>query len=128
MARNLREATFELITAARTPAGLESCSAGARKAVNDAAALPTPVPRLDAAGHLSWHAADPVPATLALVARDALDLVTAPEIAHVHECAGPGCQALFLDSSRPGTRRWCSMNTCGNRVKKETLRGRHEQP
>ncbi|UXX97904.1 CGNR zinc finger domain-containing protein [Streptomyces sp. AD2-2] len=26
--------------------------------------------------------------------------------------------------SRPGNRRWCSMGTCGNRAKKETLRGR----
>ncbi|MDV9173795.1 CGNR zinc finger domain-containing protein, partial [Streptomyces sp. W16] len=67
---------------------------------------------------------DPVRATLALVARDALDLATSPPLTRVRDCAGPTCGALFLDTSRPGNRRWCSMGTCGNRAKKETLRGR----
>ncbi|MCL9761259.1 CGNR zinc finger domain-containing protein [Frankia sp. AiPa1] len=40
----------------------------------------------------------------------------------MHECAGPDCRALFLDGSRPGRRRWCSMNTCGNKAKKAALR------
>ncbi|MGK5553498.1 CGNR zinc finger domain-containing protein [Actinomadura kijaniata] len=126
-ARELREAIHELITAARSAAGAGSCSPRARETVNNAAALPVPAPRLEPSGRLSWHAAEPVLATLALVARDALDLVTSPAIGRVHECAGPGCHALFLDSSRPGTRRWCSMNTCGNKVKKEALRSRRRQ-
>jgi predicted RNA-binding Zn ribbon-like protein len=81
-----------------------------------------PVPSLDASGRVQWRAADPVTATLALIARDALDLVTSAAITRVRECAGPRCGALFLDGSRPGTRRWCSMGTCGNRAKKTTLR------
>ncbi|WP_312630257.1 CGNR zinc finger domain-containing protein [Pseudofrankia sp. BMG5.37] len=68
--------------------------------------------------------ADPTSARLGLIARDALDLVTSPAIERVHECAAEDCRALFLDSSRPGTRRWCSMNICENRAKKENLRGR----
>jgi predicted RNA-binding Zn ribbon-like protein len=59
-----------------------------------------------------------VEATLALVARDALDLVSSADLARVRPCSNPECQVLFLDSSRPGRRRWCSMGTCGNRAKK----------
>ncbi|MGH1554964.1 CGNR zinc finger domain-containing protein, partial [Streptomyces sp. L7] len=50
--------------------------------------------------------------------------MTSPSLTRVRDCAGPTCGALFLDTSRPGNRRWCSMGTCGNRAKKETLRGR----
>jgi predicted RNA-binding Zn ribbon-like protein len=118
-ARTLREAIYELITAAREG---RPCGAEARALINRAAARPVPAPVLDDSGRLRWRADDPVPASLALLARDALDLATSPAIARVRGCANPECAALFLDGSRPGTRRWCSMNTCGNQAKKETLR------
>jgi len=35
----------------------------------------------------------------------------------VRGCANPDCVLWFLDTSRPGTRRWCSMAACGNRDK-----------
>lgn len=120
-ARDLREAVHALITAARSG---RMPDADAVAVVNEAAAHPVPVPRLDRTGRLDWQAGDPVRATLALAARDALDLVTSPSLARLRNCAGPNCGALFLDTSRPGNRRWCSMGTCGNRAKKETLRGR----
>lgn len=47
----------------------------------------------------------------------AADLLTAPEVALVRKCAGEGCGWLFLDTSRNHTRRWCSMEDCGNRAK-----------
>ncbi len=120
-ARELREAVHTLITDARTG---RTPGTHARDRVNSAAAHAVPVPHLTPAGHLAQHADDPVRATLSLVARDALDLVTSPSLARLRNCAGPTCGALFLDISRPGNRRWCSMGTCGNRAKKETLRGR----
>jgi predicted RNA-binding Zn ribbon-like protein len=80
-----------------------------------------PVPNLDGAGRLSWLAGDPISATLALVARDALDLVSSTAIDRVHGCANPDCAALFFDGSRPGSRRWCSMGSCGNIAKKANL-------
>ena len=127
-AQKLREAIFELLTAARSGAG---AGAGAgrthpasRELVNQAAACPVPVPRLAASGQLTWHADEPVAAVLAEVARDALDLAVSDAIARVRNCANPGCRLMFLDTSRPGTRRWCSMNTCGNLAKKEAFRGR----
>lgn len=49
----------------------------------------------------------------------------AMELVHLYEhhsdrirrCANPDCVLWFLDVSRPGTRRWCSMAGCGNREK-----------
>ncbi|WP_381562412.1 CGNR zinc finger domain-containing protein [Streptomyces eurythermus] len=120
-AQEVREAVHRLIVAARTGAAPDATT---RTLVNEAAAHPVPVPALTASGRLAWHAADPVRATLALVARDALDLVTSPAVGRVRDCAGTACGALFLDTSRPGTRRWCSMGTCGNRAKKAALRRR----
>jgi predicted RNA-binding Zn ribbon-like protein len=36
----------------------------------------------------------------------------------MRQCAdAKGCGWLFLDESRAGTRRWCSMGECGNRAK-----------
>ena len=35
----------------------------------------------------------------------------------VRACANHDCVLWFLDTSRPGTRRWCSMAACGNRDK-----------
>ena len=37
--------------------------------------------------------------------------------ARVRNCANPDCPFWFLDTTRSGTRRWCSMNVCGNRLK-----------
>jgi predicted RNA-binding Zn ribbon-like protein len=35
----------------------------------------------------------------------------------VRVCAAEGCDALFVDTSRNGSRRWCSMERCGARAK-----------
>ncbi len=123
-ARALREAVHALITAARGPAGPASCDPEAVACVNRAAARPAPAPRLATDDGLVWHADDPVEATLSLIARDVLDLVTSPTVHRIRDCSGPTCGALFVDASRPGTRRWCSMGTCGNQAKKAALRSR----
>lgn len=52
------------------------------------------------------------------VARSAVELLTAGDLARLKECPGAGdCGWLFLDASKNGTRRWCSMEGCGSRVK-----------
>ncbi|MBT2212111.1 CGNR zinc finger domain-containing protein [Actinomadura sp. NEAU-AAG7] len=35
-------------------------------------------------------------------------------------CANQECNLFLIDHSRPGTARWCSMATCGNRMKART--------
>jgi predicted RNA-binding Zn ribbon-like protein len=66
----------------------------------------------------------PVTGTQALsaLARDAIDLFTGPLRHRVRTCAAEDCQLLFVDASRPGQRRWCSMNRCGARAKMRRYR------
>jgi len=54
---------------------------------------------------------------LAPVALAAATLLATADPARVRRCDGPGCGLWFLDASRNGSRRWCSMARCGNRVK-----------
>jgi len=60
------------------------------------------------------------------VAWSAAELLTAEELHRVHECAGHDCGWLFLDMSKNGSRRWCSMGTCGNRAKARRHRARKQ--
>jgi len=58
-----------------------------------------------------------VAALLAPVWWSAADLVLAADRLRLRCCANPRCGWLFLDDSKAGTRRWCSMSACGNRAK-----------
>jgi len=42
-------------------------------------------------------------------------LLTRPD--RIKRCVHPECVLWYLDTSRSGTRRWCSMSVCGNRIK-----------
>jgi predicted RNA-binding Zn ribbon-like protein len=59
-----------------------------------------------------------------ILVRDAERLLQSPLFSHVKVCAADGCGWVFLDSSKNGTRRWCSMKLCGNRAKTERFRSR----
>lgn len=84
---------------------------------NRLAAQPPPVPELSQ--EQEWGYREPVPgsAVLSAFARDAIELFGGPYRDRVRACAGPDCGLLFVDTSRPGRRRWCSMQRCGNRAK-----------
>ncbi|MEU6658703.1 ABATE domain-containing protein [Streptomyces sp. NPDC046821] len=58
---------------------------------------------------------------LGVLATDAIGVLGGPDRGRIKNCEGPGCAGLFLDTSRGANRRWCSMNTCGNKVKKSRL-------
>lgn len=49
------------------------------------------------------------------VVESAMDLLRQGPLDRIGEC--PSCGWLFVDTSRNGRRRWCSMAMCGNRVK-----------
>jgi predicted RNA-binding Zn ribbon-like protein len=51
------------------------------------------------------------------IAVSAAELLTSGNTGRIRECAGEGCDWLFLDTSRNHLRRWCSMDECGNRAK-----------
>jgi predicted RNA-binding Zn ribbon-like protein len=52
------------------------------------------------------------------VVLSAVELLTSSEVKKVKECPGIGdCGWLFLDTSKNGSRQWCSMEGCGSRAK-----------
>lgn len=57
------------------------------------------------------------PEVLAPVLWSAADLLLALHRLRLRACANPKCRWLFLDDSKAGSRRWCSMSSCGNRAK-----------
>lgn len=125
-AKTLRQAIWDVA---------HDCAAGRRPAattvavINRAAAAPALVPALaDDGATAEW--ASPVRATQALstMAREMIDLLSGPLAGRVRECAGDNCPLVFVDSSRPGARRWCAMERCGNRHKLRALRARRANP
>jgi predicted RNA-binding Zn ribbon-like protein len=96
--------------AGRAPAGPDIA------AINAVAAAPPLVPALLPAGGTT--AVDPTAAqALSTLARDAVDLLGGPLARRIRVCGADDCGLLFVDASRPGTRRWCSMERCGNLAK-----------
>ena len=88
--------------------------------------------RIAPAGHaFGWarSAGAALEPLLVPIAWSAADLLTGPGIGRVRQCQDDrGCGWLFLDESRTGTRRWCSMGDCGNRAKARRHRERKSQP
>ena len=72
------------------------------------------------AARFAWTWADrPLSLELPLwpVVRSAAEFLTSADLPALRVCASESCAWLFLDTSRNGSRRWCSMRTCGNRAK-----------
>jgi predicted RNA-binding Zn ribbon-like protein len=61
------------------------------------------------------------------IARSAGDLLTSTDLGRVRQCARQGCDWLFVDLSKNQSRRWCSMNMCGSRVKSRRYYRRRKQ-
>lgn len=55
---------------------------------------------------------------LSVIAADAISIIAGERSGRLSLCASPTCQAAFFDTSQSRSRRWCDMNTCGNREKK----------
>jgi predicted RNA-binding Zn ribbon-like protein len=51
------------------------------------------------------------------VVQSAAALLTAGKLDRVRQCADGRCGWLFFDTSKNRSRRWCSMEDCGNRAK-----------
>lgn len=126
MARTLREAVYRTAKAVidgRPPAVADE------EIINHAAVAPPPVPRMHQ-GALTLAAAGPDMAASALsaVARDAIALFSTADTRRLRECASPECGLLFLDTSRPGRRRWCASTACGGKARAATYRQRRARP
>ena len=111
--RHVRQALSDLARS-RAVGALEPAAAVA--VINAAAAEAPLVPRLVASSRrlLPGNARQ----ALSTVARDAIELFSSPLADRIRICAADDCGLLYVDTSRPGTRRWCSMEWCGDRAKK----------
>jgi predicted RNA-binding Zn ribbon-like protein len=119
-ARELREAIFAIAGSLNK----RSFDRAACDVLNKFAADAPPAPVLSPDGQLSWNGA--VPALLAGMAREAAALF-AEMASRIRQCHSPSCTIYFVDTSRAGRRRWCSMAACGNKAKVAALR-RRERP
>ena len=61
--------------------------------------------------------ASSVSSLLADIAYEGAVLLASPQASQLKHCNNPECVLIFLDTSRNQQRRWCSMDTCGNRAK-----------
>jgi predicted RNA-binding Zn ribbon-like protein len=111
-ARALREAIYGLVNDLLAGRDLAEPRLAT---VNALAAHPDPVLALTAGRQIAFRAEEPAEAALSRIARDAIELLSGSTAARVRECAAPDCAFLFVDASRPGRRRWCAMDRCGNR-------------
>jgi predicted RNA-binding Zn ribbon-like protein len=114
----LREAVYALV-AARLHR--EPYDDRALDLVNSVARTPPAVPRLSRTGRTFEASAEQAMST---VARAAIDILSGPDADLLKECGRPECTQVFVDRSRGSRREWCSMATCGNKVKGATYRAR----
>lgn len=54
---------------------------------------------------------------LGLVATDLIAMVASGETSAVKKCSHERCGLRYVDTTAQGSRRWCSMQRCGNRAK-----------
>ena len=93
--------------------------------INRIGCQPNLVKELDGKAKSSrWHRPT-FSAALATIAEDAVSLFGDPrQRARLRRCEHPRCRVIFYDDSRPGLRRWCAANRCGDRVRASTYRER----
>jgi predicted RNA-binding Zn ribbon-like protein len=72
-------------------------------------------------GEWVWHSRDP-DRPLWPIAVAAVDLLRSDRRERLKQCAN--CNWLFVDRSRNGSRRWCSMDECGAHTKMRRYRAR----
>ncbi|WP_329005637.1 CGNR zinc finger domain-containing protein [Kribbella sp. NBC_00709] len=117
LARELRES----IHAAATAAAIQDpLPASAVQVINDRSAQGRAAAVLTPEGQRQWllSSDSPVEDALSVIAADAISIIAGERDGRLALCASPTCRAAFFDTSQSRTRRWCDMNTCGNRQKK----------
>jgi predicted RNA-binding Zn ribbon-like protein len=129
-AMELREAIYNIFVAiAEQATPNESDVALLNEALPHAFTLPQIVRIEDGYG---WHwrgDENGLDAILWPIVRSAARLLIEGEHNRIGQCADDrGCGYLFYDTSRNHTRRWCDMNSCGNRAKSQRHYARRRKP
>jgi len=118
-ARALREVLYRLAIARRDGRALPATE---RQELNRIARGEPAAPVLTPDGTVRLDGtADAMVATLA---RLGVELLGGPFAPRIKKCDGEYCAILFVDASRKGDRRWCSMSACGNKAKAADFRRR----
>ena len=121
-ARQLREVIYRLARAALHNKTVDDADLDA---LNAWARVPRLAPQLDRRLRPEWASPQAVKGALALIACEAVELLSGPERQLIRECAAaPACSLLYLDRSRGRRRRWCQMQRCGSRAKMAEYRKR----
>jgi len=69
-------------------------------------------------GSLRWHWSPAELATIRHIAvTSAIDLLHTEPSPRLKQCPGEHCGWFFLDTTKRGNRRWCSMSECGQEAK-----------
>jgi predicted RNA-binding Zn ribbon-like protein len=120
----LREALFELLRREPGPAR----SAALETLNRELTRSPQLQIVMDTGGAFErrWPASLTLDRVLWGVVFSASDLLASDRLGRVRECRGETCGWLFLDTSKAGRRRWCSMADCGNRAKAKRRRAVRE--
>ncbi|EID54631.1 CGNR zinc finger domain-containing protein [Saccharomonospora xinjiangensis] len=117
LARELRESIHAAATAAATQ---DVLPASAVRTINDRSVRGRAAAVLTPEGNRRWRldSTSSVEDALSVIAADAISIIAGERDGKLALCASPTCRAAFFDTSRSRTRKWCDMNTCGNRQKK----------
>jgi predicted RNA-binding Zn ribbon-like protein len=111
----------ESIHAAATATAIQDAlPASAIQVINDRSAQGRAAAILTPEGKRRWRlsSASCVEDALSVIAADSISIIAGERDGKLALCASPTCRAAFFDTSQSRTRRWCDMNTCGNRQKK----------
>ncbi|TXL86003.1 CGNR zinc finger domain-containing protein [Streptomyces sp. IB2014 016-6] len=128
LARELRESIHAAATAAAIQDALPE---SAVQVINDRSAQGRAAAVLTPGGERRWllGSASGLEDALGVIAADAIGVIAGERDGKLALCASPTCLAAFFDTSQSRTRKWCDMNTCGNRQKKARFRaGRRRTP
>jgi predicted RNA-binding Zn ribbon-like protein len=120
-ARRLREVIYRLTRAALHNEAVDNADLDT---LNAWASTPRLAPQLDRHLRREWASSQPIKGALALIACEAIELLSGPDRQLIRECAAPVCSLLYLDRSRGRRRRWCQMERCGSRAKMAEYRKR----
>lgn len=112
-----RELLYRLFSTVAMGAACGAEAAALSKLIAAAPARDDLVLRGDVAGWRVPMSTPSVGEVLAPIVWSAADLALAVRRVRLRLCANEKCRWLFLDDSKAGTRRWCSMSSCGNRAK-----------
>ncbi|MGY1899884.1 CGNR zinc finger domain-containing protein [Nocardia gipuzkoensis] len=117
LARELRESIHAAATAAAIH---DALPASAVQVINDRSMAGRAAAILTPEGSRQWRlgSASCVEDALGVIAADAISIIAGERDGKLALCASPTCRAAFFDTSQSRTRKWCDMNTCGNRQKK----------